>query len=225
MRVIERKIYKFNELSKEVQDKLIEKEQENVRNDYVEFCLHDDMEENAKRLLEKYFGNSANFENVYYDLSYSQGSGAIIEFSINFKDLNKKYHIVSKEEERFLTDKGVVNNIIVRHNDNFYYHEYTFGIDYNCDIDCYSYDDVKENYDIKEEDFYTLSCRIDDLIYGSGSNLNNVCKFRQDIIAMNKELANIGYKLIEHDIDISWIKENLNDYEYYKDGDIYLNEL
>ena len=221
MRTIERKIYKFDELSKEVQDKLIEKEQENVRNDYLEFCLHDDMNYESEVLLEKYF-KGANIKNVYYDLSYCQGSGAMIEFSINFEDLNKKYHIVSKEEERFLTDKGVVNNIIVRHNDNFYYHEYTFGIDYNY-YNCWSFEDIKDYYKITENEFNTINNRFYNLVDYSNKH-NGVSPFITDIVDMNKELTNIGYKLIEHDVDISWIKENLNNYEYYENGEVY-NEL
>lgn len=40
------------------------------------------MEEKSRILLEKYFKNNANFINVFYDLSYSQGSGAMIEFDL-----------------------------------------------------------------------------------------------------------------------------------------------
>lgn len=223
MRIIERKIYKFNELSKEVQDRLIKKEQENVRNDYVEFCLYDDMVEKSKELLKKYFGSDVEFERVLYDLSYSQGSGAMIEFDINIEKLNSKYKIFSKEEERFLTDKGVVNNIIVRHNDNFYYHEYTFGIDYNYYND-WDFDDIKDDYKITESDFNTIDDRFYNLVDYSNKHYG-ASPFITDIVNMNKELTNIGYKLIEHDVDISWVKENLNNYEYYEDGEVYLNEL
>lgn len=222
MRIIERKIYKFNELSKEVQDRLIEKEQENIRNDYVEFCLYDDMVEESKELLKKYFGSGAEFKGVLYDLSYSQGSGAMIEFSINFKDLNKKYHIVSEEEERFLTDKGVVNDVTIKHNDNFYYHEYTFGIDYDYYNNWY-FEDIEDDYKITENEFNTIDNRFYNLVDYSNKH-NGASLFITDIIDMNKELANIGYKLIEHDVDISWIKENLNNYEYCEDGEVY-NEL
>lgn len=224
MRIIEEKIYKFNELSKEVQEKLIEKEQENVRNDYVEFCLNDDMVEESKRLLEKYFGSGVEFKRVFYDLSYCQGSGAMIEFDINIEDLNNKYKIFSKEEIRFLTDNGIVDNIKVRHNGDFYYHEYTFGIDsyYTYSID-YDYDDIKDYYNINEYDFNTIEKRLDNLLIDSDKHYTK-SEFIKDIISMNKELANTGYKLIEHDIDINWIKDNLNDNEYYENGEVYCCE-
>lgn len=222
MRTIERKIYNFNELNEDVQQMLIEKEREYQHNAYLESYLQDDMNYKAKELLNKYF-KGATIKNVYYDLSYSQGCGAMIEFTINFEDINKTYNIVSDEELRFITDKGIVNNIEVNHNGSMYYHENSFEINYDNDMSCYTYDDVKEEYNIKEENFYTLSCRIDDLIYGNGSNVNDVCKFRKDIINMNKELTKNGYDMIENSryIDIGFIKEFLNDYEYYENGDVY----
>ena len=76
------KIYKFDELSKEIQQKLIEKDLEEQANIYCETFLFEDMKEEAKRLLQKYFGDKATFKNVYYDLSYCQGSGAMIEFDL-----------------------------------------------------------------------------------------------------------------------------------------------
>lgn len=76
------KIYKFDELSKDIQENLIEKEKEYQLNAYCENFLLEDMEEEAKRLLQKYFGDRATFKAVYYDLSYCQGSGAMIEFDL-----------------------------------------------------------------------------------------------------------------------------------------------
>lgn len=76
------KIYKFDELSKEIQERLIEEEKEYQLEAYCENFLLEDMQEEAKRLLQKYFGDKATFKAVYYDLSYCQGSGAMIEFEL-----------------------------------------------------------------------------------------------------------------------------------------------
>ena len=76
------KIYKFDELSKEIQKRLIEEAKEYQLEAYCENFLLEDMEEEAKRLLQKYFGDKATFKKVYYDLSYCQGSGAMIEFDL-----------------------------------------------------------------------------------------------------------------------------------------------
>lgn len=77
-------IYKFEELEKGIQEKLIEKEKENQEEIYCESFLHDDMEEKAIELLKENFGNKATFNKIYYDMSYTQGSGAIIEFDLYY---------------------------------------------------------------------------------------------------------------------------------------------
>lgn len=76
------KIYNFDELPKDIQQELIEKEIEEQANIYCETFLLEDMQEEARRLLDKYFGDKATFKAVYYDLSYCQGSGAMIEFDL-----------------------------------------------------------------------------------------------------------------------------------------------
>lgn len=222
MRVIEREIYNFNELTEEVQEKLIEKERENILNDYIYYYLEDDMIDEGKKLLNEYL-NGAILDSVEYDLSYSQGSGAMIEFTINFEDINKIYNIVSDEELRFITDKSIINNIEVKHNDNMYYHEYTFCVDYYNYLDQYDFEDVKDDYKITKEEFYSLGDRIDNCLYGNGSNLNHLCAFRQDIVIMNKEFTKKGYELIENarNTDVGFIKDSLNDFEYYGNGDVY----
>ena len=77
-------IYNFDELSKEVQKKVIEREAESLRDLEIEDFLKEEMEFYAQQLLEENFGDKAIFKNVYYDLSYCQGSGAIIEFELNY---------------------------------------------------------------------------------------------------------------------------------------------
>lgn len=222
MRVIEIEIYNFNELTEEVQEMLIEKERENILNDYIYYYLEDDMIDEGKKLLNEYL-NGAILDSVKYDLSYSQGSGAMIEFTINFEDINKIYNIVSDEELRFITDKSIINDIEVKHNDNMYYHEYTFSVNYDNYMYQYDFDDVKDDYKITREEFYSLGDRIDGCLYGNGSNLNHPCAFRQDIVIMNKELTKKGYELIENvrNTDVGFIKDNLNDFEYYGNGEIY----
>lgn len=100
------KIYKFDELSKDIQEKLIEKEKKYQLDVYCECFLLEDMQEEAKRLLQKYFGDKATFKEVYYDLSYCQGSGAMIEFDLIY--YNK--------------------HVTIKHDSNLYYHENSFTI-------------------------------------------------------------------------------------------------
>ena len=222
MRIIEKKIYKFDELSEEVKNKLIEKEKESCYNDYMQFNFKNDIKSIARDLVNDYFGITSEYVHPYYDFSYSQGSGAMIEFDINIEDLNKKYKIFSDEEIRFLTDKGIVNNIEVRHNDSHYYHEYTFGTDFVYYDMGYSYEDcIDEGYKISEEDFNTLETRVCDLLYDSDKHYTKSV-FITDIINMNKELTEKGYDIVgNYDIGNSWVLENLNDYEYYENGEVY----
>lgn len=216
MRKIERTIYKFEELDKNIQEKLIEKERETQQEFYCDYTLHDDMGEKASDLINDYFGITSDYLYTYYDLSYCQGSGAMIEFDINIEDLNNKYNIYNEEEIRFIKDKGIVNNIIIRHSGN-YYHEYSFKID--CEyFNPWEYEDVKEDYKITEKEFNTLEDRLYELIDMCNKNGS---QFIQDIIFMNKELAKFGYSCLEYYWDCD-VTEFLTENEYYSDGRVYL---
>ena len=87
-------IYNFDELSAEIQEELIKKEEENIRQADIECSLEDEMSELAKQLLEENFGEKAIFKKVYYDLGYCQGDGAMIEFNLNYcgKDVEIRHN-------------------------------------------------------------------------------------------------------------------------------------
>ena len=213
MRKIERTIYKFEELEKDIQEKLIEKEREYQRDSYCECFLYDDMEEKASDLINDYFGITSDYLKVYYDLSYCQGSGAMIEFDINIEDLNNKYNIYDEEEIKFIKDKGIINNITIRHSGN-YYHERSFIIDYDFEY-YWDYEDIKDDYNISEECFNSIENRFCDLM-----NHN----FKEDIIDMNIELRIYGYSCLEYfwNCDDVEIIQFLTEDEYYIDGGVYL---
>jgi len=219
MRTIEEKIYNYDELSEEVKERLLEKQKERELESYCEYCLIEDMRYKARELVKEYF-NGATFNNVYYDLSYCQGSGAMIEFTINIVDLNNKYHILSDEELRYVTDKGIVNDIVIYHKDNLYYHEYTFDIKYYDDFYGYDYEDIKDEYNITEEEFNTIEDRIIKLLDAYNKH-NTESEFIKDIVSMNKELTKYGYSVIEHPIDDEIALESLRENEYYENGEIF----
>ncbi len=98
-------VYKYDELEKEIQEKLLEKEIEYCVESYCEDCLYDDMLYQAQELLQKYFGEKTKLNAIWYDLSYSQGSGAMIEFDLEYYNCN----------------------VTIKHN-GFYYHERSFII-------------------------------------------------------------------------------------------------
>jgi hypothetical protein len=225
MRIVskEYKLYTFDELADDVKQKLIEKEREYQLETYCDLDLYDDMGQKASDLLNDYFGITSDYLKTYYDLSYSQGSGAMVEFDINIKDLNNKYKIFSDEEMRFIIDNGIVYDIKIRHNDNYYCHEYTFKIDYDYYND-YSYEDIKDSYKISEKDFETLDNRFYDLVdYSMKYSFES--EFIQDIVKINKELGKYGYRRIEYwgnckeDEIIMYIKGY--EFEYLENGDVF----
>lgn len=77
-------IYEFDELPAVIQEELIRKEEEYIRQTDVEVCLEEEMSNLAELLLEENFGEKAIFKNVHYSLSYCQGDGAMIEFDLNY---------------------------------------------------------------------------------------------------------------------------------------------
>ena len=93
-------VYNFNELSKEVQKKVIEREAEGIKDLEIEDFLKEEMEFYAQQLLEENFGDKAIFKNVYYGLNYRQGDGAMIEFELAYYG----------------------KNLIIQHNSNCYYY-------------------------------------------------------------------------------------------------------
>ena len=99
-------IYDFDELSPEIQEELIKKEAEGIRQVEVDEFLEEEMNNLAEMLLEENFGEKAIFKNVYYDLGYYQGCGAMIEFDLNY---------CGKDVE-------------IKHDDGDYYHERSFEI-------------------------------------------------------------------------------------------------
>lgn len=86
-------IYNFDELSKDVQQKVIEKESENLKELEIEDFLKEEMEFYAQQLLEENFGDKATYKRVLYDLDYCQGDGAMIEFDLVYygKSLSIKH--------------------------------------------------------------------------------------------------------------------------------------
>lgn len=223
MRIVheEYKVYEFDELKDDIKKKVLEKEKEYMKESYIDCCLYDDMGCKASDLINDYFGITSDYLKTYYDLSYCQGSGAMVEFDINIVDLNNKYKVFSNEEISFMVDNNIIEYIDVRHDNSNYYHEYTFSVNHDY-YNGYSYDDIKDKYGITEKDFETLDDRFYELVDDYNKH-NTKSDFVKDIIKLNKELCNYGYDCIESDYPDEEIIENIkiNGYEYLESGDIY----
>ena len=119
----------------------------------------------AQDLLQKYFGQKAEFKNVYYDLSYSQGSGAMIAFELEYYN----------------------SKISIKHYGH-YNHEYSFILDYKS---CNYLSDKREKY------------------------------LKEKIANMNSELRIYGYELIDYKNFIDEAKDNLQEYKFLSNGEIF----
>jgi len=157
-------IFNFNELEKSIQETLIEKEKYANYELYAETELYDEIVTKAKKLLKKYFRNKAVFKNTYYDFSYCQGGGAMIEFDLLYYN----------------------SYIKIRHYGR-YYHERSFEI----------FPDYLLPYERYE-------------------------KLKDKIIEINRELASYGYNLLENCTNDEFAIENLMEYEFLKDGTMYI---
>ena len=199
----EYEVYKFNELEKEVQEKVLKRYTESEYDFYIDNELYDDMVNLTQNTLENYF-KGAEYQEIYYDLSYSQGSGAMVEFNIDLKDLNNKYKMLTDEEVKKCSDIGYTN-IKVYHNNSHYCHERTFDIDWN-DYTMYSY--ISEYC----ENIEKVQKNIDAMIE----------LFREDIVLMNEEIACEGYKILENEASFEKMAmERINELEFLSDGSVF----
>lgn len=204
MEIITKKyeVYKFEELDKEVQEKLLEEQIQKECDLYCESCLFDDMENRAKELLQEYFQGSV-FDCIHYDLDYSQGDGAQINFDINILDLNKKYNFLSKRAIKFIDAVGLPD-FKVKHS-GWYYHERAFTIEWYYIDDFSYYDDF-----LTDEEVKTINEKLENII-------NN--QFYDDIVNMNEELTKYGYSLIEDKATFSDMAiDYLNGERFLQDG-------
>lgn len=197
MKTIEVKLYKINELSEESKKIAIEREKKEEKEFYLGTCFELDLTEYAKELLQKNFKNAV-FNRMMYDLGYSQGDGAMIEFSWTIEDLNKKYKKLTPKELKKISDIGYTE-IKINHQ-GWYYHERSFDVDYQ---DFTYYDDELEK--IQE--------KIDKMIES----------FEEDIINMNEQLKKEGYSIIESEETDEETEKRLLEQEYYfySDGSFY----
>ena len=207
MKEVTIKLYEFEELSEEIKAPLIAKQCKELGDDYCEWGLEDDMQEYASEIIERKF-DEGEFEsnNVYYDLSYSQGSGAMVEFE------GWDIHILEtilygNNLTREWIDKNIANfNLKVTHSGH-YYHEYSF--EFEEDLEYQEDAQTLEELGIEREEY----------IYA----------INEFIVDINKELYTKGKESVEW----YWNEDNTRDeaidrlsqYHYLEDGEVYLGEF
>lgn len=191
-------IYDFKELDEKIQERLIEDEAEVQADDYYRTQLYNDIKDYACKLLRDNFKDSL-FLDVYYDLSYGQGSGAMIEFDINIEALNNKYKMLTKKEIEKIVETDITT-ISVKHTGN-YYHTLSFDIDYK------DYTFYIDNSDKLQE-------KLDKMME----------KFTEDIIDMNEQLTKKSYEYMDFVSNRETLIDILEENKYLKNGKIYHEE-
>mgnify|MGYP003558164235 CR=1 FL=1 len=123
-------IYEFDELPQDTKEQLVKKECEILTENYCNYYLEEDIEEKAKELIKKAFGEKAVFQGVYYSLSYCQGDGAMIEFDLKYCNKNVK----------------------IRHDGGHYYHENSYYI-----LEVYGAELTQKKFKQQHEKIYNIN--------------------------------------------------------------------
>jgi hypothetical protein len=123
MKTVELKLYKFDELSKEVQDQVLSKNRDiNVEDHWHEFIIEDWINETIP---------SKGFDatRIYYSGFWSQGDGAMFEYASISDDLLKEFVdniLIGTEHLSPMRKQWILNNVSVsvsgKHRGH-YYHE------------------------------------------------------------------------------------------------------
>lgn len=200
MKTINIKLYKFEELNKEAQQKAIEDNYNiNTNHEWYEY------------IIEEFTENENIFEdiNIYFSGFYSQGDGAMFEYNRINKDIFKTF---LDEEYKHLTEtrkKLIFDNIDTTAKGKqrgLYYHENSCI--HTIDIE------LSQGYCSKHSNIYNLIVELNE-------------NFESYLIDLYKSKCKKLYKSLNDYYDYlqsyEVIKETLiiNDYEFTEEGDIY----
>lgn len=197
--IIEKEIYKFEELSEEAQNRIIENEREYWQDDF-ELCVQDFIEAN--------FPNSDL--NYQFSLSYCQGDGFNFYGKIDIKDIVKIVSLSVPEIE-------ILNDIddylsFKKHYNTKYCYSMTFNDYFNIDN---ILADIEYDYNANPE-LFNYSFKIYENVLKK--ILNRLHNF------FNKEennFENLGYDMIYPSIESCIADCVFADYEYFENGDIF----
>ena len=200
MRKIELEIYKLDELSEEIQEKVIEKNRDiNIQHEWWDYLVEEFIEEAEKE------GFNIPIKSVCFDM-HGQGSGVAFNCKIDvlkFLDTKGTDNLMLREKYK----EGQFEIEIIR-TDTKYSHEHTMNVSVN--------DFIEEP---GEED---LGNDLGEIV--EGDTINNIAELGEEILERARELSRELYNKLEKECDYlisdEAIKETLilNEYEFEKDG-------
>lgn len=201
--LIEKKVFKFEELSEEAQNKIMANERE---------WWQDDFELLIKDFLKEKFPNS---ELKYqYSLNYCQGDGFNFYGKIDIKDIVKIVSLSVSEIEILNEVEGYL--YFKKHYNKRYCYSMTFNEYFNIDktLDLFEYD-YKENPELFVYSFKTYENVLNKILNG----------LREFFNKEEKNFENLGYDMIYPSIESCIADGVFNEYEYFLNGDIFNEEV
>lgn len=196
-------IYNFDELNKNIQNKLIDEERQNIIDLNFEYIT-----EEFNNYLE-YKCNIKNADNYSYDLSYSQGDYVTFNLDNDFINLKR---LITKQDLNIYEKKLIESLTKAEFNALKMYLDYEYKFKF--DLKLYP---CSEEYKIDYEYFYFNNLKIEDYVNTIIEKISKLLNQIQNKIC--DELQQQGYKC--YDIEDSEIIEHLKEFEYYSNGDIY----
>ena len=224
---IEETIYKYSEFSDEAKQNVVD---ESVELDYFSFTKNgislaeEELMEIGQELLKDSAFKHADITGAYGDFSYSQGSGAVLNFEysddnffLDFPDINEKILEKLNSENKYINDYNLTNDEIeeiknILHRDLSQEVEVEFKVNQtsryaNYDIDWEIY--CSANQDIR----YCIQDIVEDWIY------ENLVKDRRLVDDLESSFSNAGYKWYEKLRDINnYNDDSFPEQYFYENG-------
>ena len=201
MKIVELKLYKFDELSKEVQEKVIEKNRHiNVHDDWHEFVIEDWINEVIP---------SRGFDatRIYYSGFWSQGDGAMFEYGGITDELRNEF--IDTLNLSPMRKQWVLNNIYTSASGR---HSGHYSHDGCCSHSIY--------WEIDNGDLHWTT-NFYQWLESFGDD------FEAFIVDRYKDICQDLYRTLEKEYDYLLEDEQIletllcNDYDYTEDGDFY----
>lgn len=197
--LIEKEIFKFEELNEKSQNKIMENERCFWQDDF-ELCIQDFLETNFPNSDLKY----------QFSLNYCQGDGFNFYGKIDVKDIVKNIFI-SPSDIELLEEIEPYLNFEKKENKHYCY-SMTFSDYFNIDN---ILSNIEYDYNVDSE-LFNYSFKIYEIVLNKILN-----RLREFFIKEEKNFENLGYDMIYPSIE-SCIKDGVfDDYEYFENGNTF----
>lgn len=216
MKKIELNVYSFNELDKEIQRKIIERERESEREFFCDYVLEEDMNYKSKELCDKF---DIELKNCIYDLGCGYRDNVIIEGYIqknNFINIIKDLKLFNKEEIESINKYFLFDNIEIKRN-SFNSFDVNSNILVNFNNEDYYYVEDLENDNLE---LAKLFDKFENFIEDEFHNIIDE-NINSELVKYGNDLLDYFYTTdFENDIKIKLIDE---DVLFFENGDEYID--